>query len=109
MSYTFKQADKIKHDIQNFKISRILIKGHFVNSKNKKESVLIQISDELGFFLDARFCKTDNYTLDAIIGIIPEYDYSITKLHKENNVYESNREKGSEIIKILETSLKNIL
>lgn len=39
--------------------------------------MLIQLTNREGFFIDSKFIRTDNFTLDFTIGIIPSHDYYI--------------------------------
>lgn len=66
-----------KEPIENFTLTRFLIKKVYHNREKNYTRVLIQLTNREGFFIDSKFIRTDNFTLDFTIGIIPSHDYYI--------------------------------
>lgn len=79
--YTNYQPQQAKQqyqsNIENFTLSRLLIKKVHRNKEKNNTSLLIQLSRNEGFFIDSKFVKVDNYTLNFTIGIIPTHNYSV--------------------------------
>lgn len=73
--YNNQQAQK--EPIENFTLTRFLIKKVYHNREKNYTRVLIQLTNREGFFIDSKFIRTDNFTLDFTIGIIPSHDYYI--------------------------------
>lgn len=78
VNYHPQQAkQQYESNIENFTLSRLLIKKVHRNKEKNNTSLLIQLSRNEGFFIDSKFVKTDNYTLNFTIGIIPTHNYSV--------------------------------
>lgn len=71
------QQQPQKEPIENFTLTRFLIKKVYHNREKNYTRVLIQLTNREGFFIDSKFIRTDNFTLDFTIGIIPSHDYYI--------------------------------
>lgn len=78
------QQQNYQSNIQNFTLSRLLIKKVYKNKEKNNTSLLIQLSRNEGFFIDSKFVKVDNYTLDFTIGIIPTHNYSVIVIGNKN-------------------------
>lgn len=87
-------------NIENFYVSRLLIKKTFINPTTKKKTILLQISESEAVFIDSKFVLVDEFTLDAKIGIVKNFEYNkCNLLNKEDKNY--IKISGEQLIKIL--------
>lgn len=88
---------KKQQSIINVELSRIFIKKVFKHEN--KINILLQVGDDIGVFLDARFVKTDEYSLNANIGVCEDFEYSIVKLNEKSS--DKLRVTGKKLLEII--------
>lgn len=95
-------------NIVNIEVNRIFIKKVFKNVSQfgEKINILLQVGNDIGVFLDARFVRTDNYSLLANIGICLDYEYSLVKLGQRTN--DQVRIPGSKLVDIINNFVNEI-